>query len=204
MRKGIKTETQPIKWKKAMYLLDVMRDKGQDNTRLMLACGFFFGLRISDILKLEYEQILQDNFQVQEKKTNKPRQIYLDDKYKTVRGQILDSMIRKPTGIIFHHQRRGADRTKPISITAANKRIKKAFEEYDIKCKNPSSHTLRKTFGRRIYEVHNKSEDALILLSHIFNHQNIMVTRRYIGLTEQRISNAYLSLSDGIPRLEGS
>jgi len=92
----------------------------------------------------------------------------------------------------------GANKSKPISITAANKRIKKVFGEYDIKSVNPSSHTLRKTFGRRVYEAHNKSEDALILLSQIFNHTQISITRRYIGLTQERISSAYTCLSKGI------
>jgi len=68
MNKRRKTTTQPIAWKKAMFLLDVLRDKGKDNTRLMLACGFFFGLRISDILSLTYEDITNDSLQINEKK----------------------------------------------------------------------------------------------------------------------------------------
>ena len=98
---------------------------------------------------------------------------------------------------VFTHQRQDGNPRKPISVVAANKRIKKVFSEYDIKCKNPSSHTLRKTFGLRVYEVYNRCEDALILLSQIFNHKDISVTRRYIGITERRIKNAYLSLSSG-------
>ena len=202
MNKGIKTETQPIKWSKAMMLLDTLRDKNQDNTRLMLACGFFFGLRISDILKLTWDDILKDEFTIQEKKTKKERLISLDPKFKQIRDQIVGEQDYEPHGLIFTYNRRGADQTKPISIVAANKRIKKAFVEHDIQCKNPSSHTLRKTFGLRIYEVYNRCEDALILLSQIFNHQDISITRRYIGITQRRISNAYMSLSSGKPDFE--
>lgn len=81
----------------------------------------------------------------------------------------------------------------------AESSVKKVFQEYDIQCKNLSSHTLRKTFGLRVYEVYNRCEDALILLSQMFNHKDISVTRRYIGITERRIKNAYLSLSSGKP-----
>jgi integrase len=197
--KGRKTETQPIKWSMAMMLLDTLRDKGQDNTRLMLACGFFFGLRIGDILRLRWKDILKDNFEIVEEKTGKTRTISIDPKLKEIRDQILANSIIRPESLIFTFQRRDGDETKPISVVAANKRIKKVFEEYDIKCKNPSSHTLRKTFGLRIYEVYNRCEDALVLLSQIFNHRDISITRRYIGLTEQRIENAYLSLSSGKP-----
>lgn len=202
MNKRKKTETQPIKWTKAMMLLDALRDKGQDNTRLMLACGFFFGLRISDILKLTWKDIQQDEFTVKEKKTSKERIISLDPKFKDIRAQILDNLDKEPTGLIFTYNRKGADQSKPISTVAANKRIKKVFEEYDIQCKNPSSHTLRKTFGLRIYEVYHRCEDALILLSQIFNHQDVSITRRYIGITQRRISNAYLSLSSGKPEFD--
>ena len=202
MNKGKKTETQPIKWTKAMMLLDALRDKDQDNTRLMLACGFFFGLRISDILKLTWENIQEGQFTLQEKKTGKERIISLDPKFQDIRDQILQNLTEEPAGLIFTYKRKGADQTKAISTVAANKRIKKVFEAYDIQCKNPSSHTLRKTFGLRIYEVYNRCEDALILLSQIFNHQDISITRRYIGITQRRISNAYMSLSSGRPEFE--
>lgn len=197
MPKGQKTETQPIKWTKAMMLLDAMRDKNQDNNRLMLACGFFFGLRISDILQLTWENITQDEFVLIESKTGKERKIALDPKMKVIRDQVLKNLLNKPTGLIFTYQRIDGDNEKPISVVAANKRIKKVFKEYDIVCQNPSSHTLRKTFGLRVYENLNRCDDALILLSQIFNHADTATTRRYIGITQRRISNVYLNLSSG-------
>ena len=197
MSKGKKTETQPIKWNQAMFVLDALRDKGKDNTRLMLACGFFFGLRISDILSLTYEHISGDSFILNEKKTNKEREINLDPKFKEIRDQILSTLKELPSGLIFIYNRQGANKHKAISITAANKRIKGVFQDFEIKCSNPSSHTLRKTFGLRVFNIYNRSEDALILLSQIFNHSNISITRRYIGITKQKISNAYTSLSSG-------
>ena len=87
-------------------------------------------------------------------------------------------------GLIFAHQRSDGDREKPISVTAAREPIRTAFATYGIDSQNASSHTLRKTFGRRIYENNGQSEHALILLSHIFGHRNIGVTLRYIGQTQ--------------------
>ena len=197
MSKGKKTETQPIKWNQAMFVLDALRDKGIDNTRLMLACGFFFGLRISDILSLTYEQISNDSFIISEKKTSKEREVHLDSKFIEIRNQIVSNLKTKPTGLIFIYNRSGANKHKAISRTAANKRIRGVFQDFEINCSNPSSHTLRKTFGLRVYNIYNRSEDALILLSQIFNHSNISITRRYIGITKQKISNAYTSLSSG-------
>jgi len=194
--KGKKTETQPIVWDDAMMLLDRLRDKGEDNTRLMLACGFYFGLRISDILLLRWQDILGDSFDIREQKNSKHRSIKLNKGFKIVRDQILDAMDKPPIpyGLIFTYSRKGADQTKPISVVAANKRIKKVFERYRIKVANPSSHTLRKTFGRRVYEYYNCSEDALIKLSQVFNHSNVSITRRYIGITKEMIDDIYTSI----------
>jgi len=194
--KGKKTETQPIAWDDAMMLLDRLRDKEEDNTRLMLACGFYFGLRISDILTLRWKDILGDSFEIKEQKNGKHRSIKLNDGFKLVRDQIVNSMELPPLpeSLIFTYARKGADQSKPISIVAANKRIKKVFERYRVKVTNPSSHTLRKTFGRRVYEYYNRSEDALIKLSQVFNHSNAAITRRYIGITKEMIDDIYLSI----------
>lgn len=195
-KEGVKTETQPIDWDDAMMILERMRDKGNDNTRLMLACGFYFGLRISDILNLKWKDILKDTFEVSEQKNGKFRRITLNSEFKAIRDQILNSKENPPNpeSLIFVYERKGADQSKPISKTAANKRIKKVFERYRIKVANPSSHTLRKTFGRRVYEHYNRSEDALIKLSQVFNHSNVSITRRYIGITREMIDDIYLSI----------
>lgn len=194
--KGRKTETQPIDWDDAMMLLDRLRDKGEDNTRLMLACGFYFGLRISDILELQWSYILGDEFSIKEQKNKKVRHIKLNDNFKKVRDQIIENMDvpPNPESYIFVYLRKGSPPDKPISKTAANKRIKKVFERYRVKVENPSSHTLRKTFGRRVYEHYNCSEDALIKLSQVFNHSNVSITRRYIGITREMIDDIYMSI----------
>lgn len=194
--KGKKTETQPIAWDDAMMILDRMRDQGEDNTRLMLACGFFFGLRISDILNLRWRDILKESFDLKEQKNGKHRTITLNQGFIKVRDQILEGMEFSPDkdALIFIYARKGADPNKSISKVAANKRIKKVFERYRIKVANPSSHTLRKTFGRRVYEHYNCSEDALIKLSQVFNHSNVAITRRYIGLTKEMIDDIYKSI----------
>ena len=57
-----------------------------------------------------------------------------------------------------------------------------------------SSHSLRKSFARRVYTINNESENSLVLLSDIFSHTNISCTRRYLGLRQETISNVYLTL----------
>ena len=166
------------------------------NTALLIGAGIYFGLRIGDILQLRWDQIQADQFVIKEGKTGKERTVDVHANFlklaRRVGGQLKISADHP--GLVFVHQRSDGDPNKPISVTAANKRIRKAFATYGIESQNASSHTLRKTFGRRIYENNGRSEHALILLSHIFGHRDIGVTRRYIGLTQETISSAYLSL----------
>jgi len=196
MTKQRKTETAPIKWNQAQTILKGLTADGNFNTALLFASGFYFGLRIGDILRLRWKDVLSDRFQLVEQKTGKTRAIDVHKDFKNLAREAVEAMTRKPDAeaFAFVDQRHGGRKDKPISVIAANKRIKKAFDQYGIDAQNASSHTLRKTFGRRVYENNQKSEAALILLSQIFNHRDISTTRRYIGLTKERISNAYLSL----------
>lgn len=81
-----------------------------------------------------------------------------------------------------------------MSVVAVNGRIKSIFDQYGINSENASSHTLRKTFGLRVYKVNQRKEDALILLSDIFGHASIRETRRYLGITPVKIMNVYLNI----------
>ena len=83
---------------------------------------------------------------------------------------------------------------QPITIQQLNRILKQSFKYFGNNIDGISSHTLRKTFGKRVYEMNNESENALIILSHIFNHSSIAITRRYIGLQQEVIQNVYLGL----------
>ena len=72
--------------------------------------------------------------------------------------------------------------------------LHEVFKDYNLKAQNPSTHTLRKTFGKRVWESDNKSERALVYLSEIFSHTNLAVTKRYIGITDKVIADVYMNL----------
>jgi len=72
--------------------------------------------------------------------------------------------------------------------------LKTIFRTYEIKIQS-SSHTLRKTFGRKVYENHNQSEHALVLLMDLFNHSSIKITRLYLGLRQEEMNNVYEGIS---------
>ena len=58
----------------------------------------------------------------------------------------------------------------------------------------PSTHFMRKSFGRKVYSNNNESEHALVLLMDIFNHSSLQITKRYLGIRQEEIYDVY----DGI------
>ena len=193
--KNKKTVTAPLKWTTAMKLLAIMRES--DNlaeSRLLLAIGFYTGLRISDILKLRWQDIEKPILNIEEQKTGKFRRIDLNKKLQVTIQQARIVIQPFDNNQFIFKGKRGPNKNKPLTVVGANNRIKQIFERFDIQTQNPSSHTLRKTFALRVYNVNQRSEDALILLSEMFNHSNISITRKYIGITQERITNVYLSI----------
>lgn len=155
----------------------------------MMYLGIHVGLRFSDLRVLKWGDIFNPNgiIILTEKKTGKDRKIVLKDEVKAWLYDIFK--IRKATSNDYIIVNR---KLKPISISYANRILKEIEEEYGFADKL-STHSLRKTFGRRVYDL-NPSEQRLLLLSDIFNHANIRDTRRYLGLREEEINEIYLSL----------
>ena len=61
---------------------------------------------------------------------------------------------------------------------------------------NFSCHSLRKTFGRQVYTMNdNNAELALVKLMELFNHSNVAITKRYLGLRQEEILQTYDCLS---------
>lgn len=63
---------------------------------------------------------------------------------------------------------------------------------YGLKIAHFSTHSLRKTFGRRVVEMAGaNSEMALIKLSDIFQHSSVKTTRIYLGLRKEELMDTY-------------
>jgi integrase len=82
--------------------------------------------------------------------------------------------------------------TKSIDRSYVNIKLKEIFQKYKIKVKgNVSTHSFRKTLGRRVVDVNNYSNESLILLMELFGHSNMSITKRYLGITKDEIHNVY-------------
>lgn len=182
-----------LEWNEAMNLVRKLYDNSKFIISLYIACSCFFGLRASDILSLRWVDIINiDEFELIEKKTKKKRRIKINQQLKR---HIVDCHEKiKPTSLqepIFKSQKNTV-----FSIQRINIILKNLKQEYNLKIKNFSTHSLRKCFGREIFNrSDSNAELALVKLSHLFNHSNPAITRRYLGISHKELMDTYDVLS---------
>ena len=187
------TTADYLVWSDAMNLIRKLAKDGNYKMSLLIAIGCFTGLRISDILALRWNQILNvDEFTVIEKKTSKQRTLRLNPQLQKHIQECYEHI--KPIGIkapILVSQKGTI-----YTVQAINRILKDIKKKYRLKIKNFSCHSLRKTFGRQVYNMNSEnSELALIKLMELFNHSNVAITKRYLGLRQEEILETYDVLS---------
>ncbi len=186
--KGQKTKSDFLEWEKFQTLV-LKLERDEDNKfALLISCGCYLGLRISDLLLLRWSDLLNKEYYVLiEKKTKKERRVTINPELKEIIQRIYVKIQPENDQYLFIN-RFG---TKPISTQHVNTKLKEILSHYGIKGQF-STHSFRKTLGRRIWSVNNFSEQSLIMLSQLYNHSSVQTTKIYLGIREQEISNLYL------------
>jgi len=178
-----------MEWDSMLSLVrKLYRDK-EYRLSLLIGCGSFFGLRISDLLTLTWSMLLDsDRFMLIEKKTGKRREIKINSGFQK---HILDCY--KILNIEDKKEKCFISRKKTVySVQRINVLFKEIRFRYNLKVEHFSTHSLRKTFGRKIVEASQEnSEFALIKLSELFNHADVQTTRRYLGLRNEELMETY-------------
>ncbi len=191
---GSKTKSDYIEWEKLQTLTQKLERDGDGKFCLLITTGMYTGLRISDLLSLRWKDILnRDNIEVTEKKTKKVRKILLNQHLQETVLRISGKMGKfDPEQFIFLN-RFGK---KPISSQFVNWKLKELVKKYNVVKDNSKikSHSIRKSFGRRVFENNDSNEKSLILLNEIFNHSSIKTTKIYLGIREKEIMDIYENL----------
>ena len=186
------TTADYLVWSDAMNLIRKLSKDENYKISLLIALGCFTGLRISDILSLRWKQILgADEFTVIEKKTGKVRTIRLNPQLQEHIKECYEHI--NPVGInapILISQKGTIFTVQRINII-----LKEVKKKYRLKIKNFSCHSLRKTFGRKVFESSENAELALVKLMELFNHSSVSITKRYLGLRQEELLNTYDCLS---------
>ena len=139
------------------------------------------GLRIGDILQLKAKDFEEGSVTFREEKTNKAKTVAFND--------AILSAFKKLTipGVYVFTSQKG-------SVYSRQQINRKTKQYFTTKGKNYSSHSFRKSFGRRVYENNNQSEKALMYLSDIYNHSSLKITRGYLDITQEELNDVYMNL----------
>ena len=189
--KGQYTTADYLQWSEAMMLVKKMYRDGLYRDSILLATGFMTGLRISDILRLTFADILDnDILTINEKKTGKRREIPLSKDYKKHVEDCFKAMgMSDPTKPMFRSYQGSV-----ITVQMVNKVLHGLKERYGLHIDHFTSHSMRKTFGRRIYDTAQDREYALVKLSMVYGHSNPAITRRYLSVKRDEILDCYAVL----------
>lgn len=187
--KNSRTTSDYMEWNMMLSLIRKLYKDGDYRMSLFIGCGSFFGLRVSDLRKLTWKALLEsDTFVITEQKTSKRRVIKINSDFQNHIRKCFEALeIKDMEEPCF------LSRKKVVySIQRLNVKLKEIRAKYKLKIENFSSHSLRKTFGRKVYESSGeKAEIALVRLSELFNHSSVAITKVYLGIRQDELLETY-------------
>ena len=168
--------------------------RGQYRNHAMIVLGSHTALRISDLLRLRWSDVydsrsgkFKKRFSLTEGKTKKRKIVTLHPKAIEALNLLFEHR-RKDSEFIFAGNRKDG---RAISRIQAWRVIHAAVELLHI-AGIIAPHSLRKTFGYHAWADNNM---PAVVLMEIFNHSSFEVTRRYLGIGQDELDEAYLSIS---------
>ena len=180
-RKGSITTSNHIDYDKALNKGLSMLGTKNENFGFYIIVAIHTGLRIGDILNIKRRHFENDTYTFREQKTGKPKTLrfnkHITDYFLQLKNKS-ETPFKSNKGTTYTRQQ-------------INRKIKQAFKTKD---KNYSSHSLRKSFGRKVYDDNEQSENSLVLLSKLYNHSNLKVTRDYLDITQEILEDIYMSI----------
>ncbi len=187
--------TEPIRDKKQFRALtDYFLKKGQFRNYTMIIMGAYTTLRISDLLRLKWPDVYNEELQafrthvtVTEKKTGKVKTIALN---RQILGALRKCYPHRKGEFIFASNRK---KDKAISRVQAWRIIHAAVVAIGMAGKI-GCHSLRKTWG---YHAWTSGAVSPVVIMDIYNHSDYKVTKRYLGITQDDLDDAYLKMDIG-------
>lgn len=154
---------------------------------------FSLAMRICDARTLTWRPPLsRPECVVTEKKTGKNRAIILSDAVQEKFREIY-TLMGEPDmdSMLFLNPRTGR---RTYTSRYFNEHLKPLRTKYDLDITKFSTHPFRKSFGKWYYEANGCIERTLLNLMRMFGHSSILMTMKYIGLTQEEIIDAYMNV----------
>lgn len=179
---------EPIRDRKKISAIKGNLKKRDPRDFLLFTLGINTGLRISDILKLKVEDVketsgeIKEYLDLNEKKTRRQRNIYINDEVKKALEYYFDrTRLYDLDRYLFTSNK--SKENKPISRERAWQLIRMWCNEVGVKGRL-GTHTLRKTFGYHL----RMAGVGIEVISEALGHKSTTVTKRYIGITDDEVT----------------
>lgn len=200
--KGRKSEVYAFDTEDAKKVVEYLSDNEMWLHYMIFVLSCNMARRIGDILSLKWYHVFNpttgkfraDLLEIQEDKTDKlanPRintacraaiELYTEK----TKCNPSDEQYSKPMCL----QLSGTHKGNVLSYGGYRKSLKKAGEAVGIDY-NIGTHSARKTFGMLNRMLHPGDYDSMEILQTIYNHSDSKTTKRYIGLTKQKVDKYY-------------
>ena len=167
--KGSITTSDYLPFTEYQRLVKNLEDEGEYRWAAYCLLSFCLALRVSDILKLKWEDVYHAQ---------------------TTKVVLYDKMGRPAMSNYIVTNKHG----NPVSRQYLNVIVKLWKKKYSLELGNFSTHTFRKTFGRYVYEKMGRSQESLVYLNHIFRHTSIQTTMIYIGIRDDEVGGIFNSI----------
>lgn len=177
---------EPIKSKTQLSEVEEYLASKSIRNRLIFAIGINSGLRVSDILGLNIEDVKnKDYIEIKEKKTGKYKRFPLNKKLQKLIKEYLPIRLKQYSlaeeeALFLGKKHKRLDRSQVYRF------MNEACTSVGVKV-NVGTHTMRKSFGFHFYKQYND----VALLQKILNHSAPVVTLRYIGIAQEEIDSSY-------------
>ena len=160
--------------------------------------GINMARRAGDLLNLRLHHILDHNnnfkthITIKEQKTGKPIQIKITpiiQEALTAYIQTIDNL--ELTDPIFPSRNKDTNgNKKPMTVKNFYKKMQTLKEELELS-KAIGTHSMRKSWASNIVEQNLDNPFIIEEVSEALNHSSTKITRRYIGLTQQKMDDLF-------------
>lgn len=184
---------------------DMNKRQIASRNKMMFLIGINLSLRASDLCGLSYSFFMNSDgtfkefYTLQPKKTKKQKKFVKLYFNQVIKKSITDYLNEYPVENLDEYLFKSRVQKGKGHITEHTlwNIISQAAIEAGIE-RNIGSHSLRKTFGRFVFHNAEDKNKALVILQTIFNHSSPAVTSKYIGLTDDEVSDIFNELNLGL------
>ncbi len=177
---------QPLRSRDEIERLKEILRSYSERDYVLFCLAINTGLRISDMLPLRVGDVRgKPSFYIRETKTRKEAIVTLNTAVQLLLREYTDQM--EPDDFLFPNFRH---KNQHILRVQVYKILEKARIQAGLQFPL-SPHSLRKTFGWHHYQKHRD----VVLLQNIFRHSSPSITLRYIGVTQDHITNSLMDFS---------